>query len=107
MVLPCQPLGKPHLEEIEPDDGRIPGYGEEKVRRGRRQGPNPLLITEPDGIVRRKRGNIIVDEEGMTALRYVYAGGDVATGAATVILAIGTAKKAAHAIDRMLRHENV
>jgi len=69
------------------------------------QGPNPLLITELNGIVRGKRGTIIVDEDGRTALRYVYAGGDVATGAATVILAMGAAKKAAFAIDRMLREE--
>ena len=71
------------------------------------EGPNPLLISELDGIVRGKRSNIVVDEEGRTALRHVYAGGDVATGAATFILAMGAAKKAAHAIDRLLRDENV
>jgi len=38
-------------------------------------------------------------------MRKVFAGGDVATGAATVILAMGAAKSAAHAIDRMLREE--
>jgi glutamate synthase (NADPH/NADH) small chain len=70
------------------------------------RGPNPLLISELDGIVRGKRGNIIVDEEGRTALRHVYAGGDVTIGAATFILAMGAAKKAAHAIDRLLRDEN-
>jgi len=69
------------------------------------QGPNPLLINELDGIVRQKRGTIAVDGDGRTALRHVYAGGDVATGAATVILAMGAAKKAAHAIDRMLQEE--
>ena len=69
------------------------------------QDTNPLLISELNGIVRGKRGTIIVDEDGRTALRHVYAGGDVATGAATVILAMGAAKKAAFAIDRMLREE--
>jgi glutamate synthase (NADPH/NADH) small chain len=48
---------------------------------------------------------VIVDEEFRTSMRKVYAGGDVATGAATVILAMGAAKQAAHAIDRMLREE--
>jgi glutamate synthase (NADPH/NADH) small chain len=38
-------------------------------------------------------------------LRHVYAGGDVATGAATVILAMGAVKKAACAIDRMFQEE--
>ena len=70
-------------------------------------GPNLLLITELDGIVRGKRGNIIFDEEGRTALRHVYAGGDVAAGATTVILTMGAAKKAAHAIDRMRRNKKI
>jgi len=69
------------------------------------QGPNPLLINELPALVRGRRGNIIVDENGRSSIRHVYAGGDVATGAATVILAMGAAKKAAHAIDRMLREE--
>jgi glutamate synthase (NADPH/NADH) small chain len=71
------------------------------------QGPNPLLISELAGIVRSKRGNVIVDEDCRTALRHVFAGGDVATGAATVIQAMGAAKKAARAIDRMLSEEQI
>jgi glutamate synthase (NADPH/NADH) small chain len=67
------------------------------------QGPNPLLIRKLEGITYGKRGNIEVDDEGKTPLPRVYAAGDVATGAATVILAMGGAKKAARAIDRMLR----
>jgi glutamate synthase (NADPH/NADH) small chain len=67
------------------------------------QGPNPLLIREIPGLSIARRGNVIVDEDCRTSLMHVYAGGDVATGAATVILAMGAAKKAAHAIDCMLR----
>lgn len=69
------------------------------------QGPNPLLIGELPELKRGRRGNVIVDENGRSSLRKVFAGGDVATGAATVILAMGAAKTAAHAIDRMLREE--
>jgi len=69
------------------------------------QGPNPLLIGELPELKRGRRGNVIVDENGRTSMRKVFAGGDVATGAATVILAMGAAKTAAHAIDRMLREE--
>jgi len=58
----------------------------------------------PD-LKRERRGNLVVDADGQTALGRVYAGGDVATGAATVIWAMGSAKKAAAAIDRMLREE--
>jgi glutamate synthase (NADPH/NADH) small chain len=67
------------------------------------QGPNPLLIRKLEGIAYGRRGNIEVDEEGRSSIPRVFAAGDVATGAATVILAMGGAKKAARAIDRMLR----
>jgi glutamate synthase (NADPH/NADH) small chain len=70
------------------------------------QGPNPLLIRKLEGIRYGRKGNIMVDEEGSTNLDRVFAAGDVATGAATVILAMGGAKKAARAIDRMLRGSN-
>lgn len=41
-----------------------------------------------------KRGNIIADEEtGKTTKEGVFAGGDIVTGAATVILAMGAGKK--------------
>lgn len=67
------------------------------------QGPNPLLVRMLPGIGTGRRGNVIVDEEGRTDLVKVFAAGDIATGAATVILAMGGAKRAARAIDRMLR----
>ncbi len=67
------------------------------------QGPNPLLIRKLPGVEYGRKGNIIVAEDGRSSLPGFYAGGDVATGAATVILAMGSAKNAAHAIDRFLR----
>jgi glutamate synthase (NADPH/NADH) small chain len=69
------------------------------------QGPNPLLINELPELKRGKRGNVVTDRDGLTSIPRVYAGGDVATGAATVILAMGAAKKASLAIDRMLKEE--
>lgn len=69
------------------------------------QGPNPLLIRELPSLQCERRGNIKVDENGRTSIRHVFAGGDIATGASTVILAMGAAKRSAHAIDRMLREE--
>lgn len=67
------------------------------------QGPNPLLIKKLDGVRYGSKGNILVDEDGQSSLERVFAAGDVATGAATVILAMGGAKRAARAIDQMLR----
>jgi glutamate synthase (NADPH) small chain len=62
--------------------------------------PNPLIPrTTPDLVVSRK-GTIVIDETGRTAKQAVYAGGDVVTGAATVIQAMGAGRTAAEAIHR-------
>jgi glutamate synthase (NADPH/NADH) small chain len=67
------------------------------------QGPNPLVPeTTPDMEINR-RGNIVADEAtGKTSKPGVFAGGDIVTGAATVILAMGAGKKAARAINEYL-----
>ena len=57
------------------------------------QSPNPLLTSTSPGLDTQKWGGIIADEKtGATSIEGVYAGGDVVTGAATVILAMGAAK---------------
>lgn len=67
------------------------------------QTPNPLIRKTTKGLDTNKRGCIIADEEtGKTSKDHVYAGGDVVTGAATVILAMGAGKAAAAAIDEEL-----
>ena len=68
------------------------------------QGPNPLLLRMLPELARNKNGSVTVDETGKTSVAKIYAGGDVATGAATVILAMGTAKDAARAIDKALKN---
>ena len=47
-------------------------------------------------------GHIVTDDEGRTSKASVYAGGDIATGAATVIEAMGAGKRAAAAIHTYL-----
>lgn len=64
--------------------------------------PNPLIRSTTQGLEANKHGCIVADEDGLTSLPGVYAGGDAVTGAATVILAMGAGKKAAHAIDAYL-----
>ena len=67
------------------------------------QSPNPLIRQTTPGLDTQKWGGIIVDEETMkTSKEGVYAGGDVVTGAATVILAMGAGKSAAKAMDEYL-----
>lgn len=66
-------------------------------------GPNPLIPKTTPGLDITKKGNIIADPETMkTSKRGVFAGGDIVTGAATVIEAMGAGKKAAKAIDDYL-----
>ncbi len=67
------------------------------------QGPNPLLKQTTPDLEVNKKGNIIADEVGATSIPGVFAGGDIVTGAATVISAMGAGKKAALAIDEYLK----
>ncbi len=67
--------------------------------------PNPLLKTTTEGLETLRRGEIAVDENGKTSIEGVYCGGDAATGAATVIKAMGAGKVAAKAIDEYIRNK--
>ncbi len=70
------------------------------------QGPNPLVQSTTKGLETNKKGNIAAHEEtGATSKSGVFAGGDIVTGAATVILAMGAGKKAASAIDNYLQEK--
>lgn len=63
---------------------------------------NKLLLSQFKGLELNKWGYIKADEFGRTSIPKVFAGGDIVTGAATVILAMGAGKKAAQAIDEFL-----
>jgi glutamate synthase (NADPH/NADH) small chain len=66
-------------------------------------GPNPLLPTQTQGLELNKRGYIVADlETGKTKKPGVWAGGDIVTGSATVILAMGAGRKAANSIHEYL-----
>ena len=67
------------------------------------QTPNPLIKKTTKGLDTNSRGCIVADESGATSKPFVYAGGDVVTGAATVILAMGAGKTAANAIHEQLQ----
>jgi glutamate synthase (NADPH/NADH) small chain len=64
---------------------------------------NPLLTATAPELAINEWGYMVIDENGMTSLPGVFAGGDIVRGAATVILAMGDGKRAAGAIDRYLR----
>ena len=67
--------------------------------------PNPLIAATTPGLKTGRRGNIEADEEtGQTSRAKIWAGGDIVTGAATVILAMGAGRKAARSIHDYLMH---
>lgn len=66
--------------------------------------PNPLVPRTTPELQTTKWGTLVADPETMqTSLPGVFAGGDIVSGAATVILAMGHGRKAARAIDAYLR----
>jgi len=68
--------------------------------------PNPIIQRTTKGLEVTKWGTIVVDEAtGKTSLEGVYAGGDIVTGEATVISAMGAGKKAAKAIHEYLTNK--
>ena len=68
--------------------------------------PNPLISKTTKGIENDKRGCIIVEEEtSKTSREGIFAGGDIVTGAATVILAMKAGKNAAEDIDKYIKNK--
>ena len=64
--------------------------------------PNPLIRTSTPGLECEPWGGIKADENGQTSRKFIFAGGDAVSGAATVILAMGAGRKAAAAIIQAL-----
>ena len=69
------------------------------------QNPNPLLSRVTSELKTNKDGTIIVDNDFRTSIEGVFAGGDIITGADTVIAAMGAGKKAAIAIDNFIKKQ--
>jgi len=66
--------------------------------------PNPIIFKGSKILERNQKGTVVADEEtGATSKCGVFAGGDVVTGAATVISAMGAGKKAARAIGEYFK----
>jgi len=68
--------------------------------------PNPLLVNSTPGLDKNKHGCLVMkNDTSQTSKKWVYAGGDAVTGAATVILAAGAGKDAAAAIHKDLSEQ--
>ena len=90
-----RPIRKPGSEFIMEIDTAIPALGTR---------PNPIIPSTTKGLELTKWGTILTDEgTGSTSKERVWCGGDMATGAATVISAMGAARRAAISIDTWLK----
>jgi glutamate synthase (NADPH/NADH) small chain len=90
-----RPIAKPGSEFIIDVDAVIVALG---------TAPNPLITQTTRGLETGRRGTVVADEAtGRTVKTGVWAGGDVVTGAATVISAMGAGRQAAIDIDEYLR----
>lgn len=70
------------------------------------QNPNPLLPKTTAGLATNADGTIKVNNDFMASIPGVFAGGDITSGADTVISAMGAGKRAAAAIDRYIKSQN-
>lgn len=94
-----RPLPIPDSEFIFPVDTVIIAIG---------QKPNQLIAQTTSGLETTRWGTFVHDEEtGKTSRERIYCGGDVATGAATVILAMEAGRKAAKAIHKMILEKDL
>lgn len=91
-----KPVEKPDSEFLLEVDSVIMSIG---------TSPNPLIKNTTKGLETNAHGCIVTKENTQTSRIGVYAGGDAVTGAATVILAMGAGKSAAHAIDEYLKQQ--
>ncbi|HCT36253.1 MAG TPA: glutamate synthase (NADPH), homotetrameric [Firmicutes bacterium] len=90
----CRPVDIPNSEHTIETDTVIVATG---------QGPNPLLTRNCSALEVSRKGCLIVDPQtGQTNLPGVFAGGDIVSGGATVIAAMGAGRRAAMAIHEML-----
>src|SRR5574344_73467 len=65
--------------------------------------PNPIVPRSISGLELGRKNTIAVNEEMRSSIPYIYAGGDITRGGATVILAMGDGRKAAEKMDETLR----
>lgn len=68
--------------------------------------PNPLISATTKGLDTNQWECIVADDKGHTSREGIFAGGDIVTGAATVILAMGAGKDAAEGIDEYIKNKN-
>jgi glutamate synthase (NADPH/NADH) small chain len=64
--------------------------------------PNPIIARTTPGLATKRKGEVVADDSGRTSIPGVFAGGDIVTGSATVVTAMGMGRTAARAIHEYL-----
>jgi glutamate synthase (NADPH) small chain len=88
-----RPIAKPGTEYVIPCDEVVVAIGTRA---------NPLLTSTCPDLKLNRWGNVEVDDDGMTSIPGIFAGGDIVRGAATVILAMGDGKRSASAMHAFM-----
>ena len=104
----CMKLGEPDASGRRrpvPIEGNFETFEADTVIEAIGQTPNKLLLESFPQLKLNRWGNIETDEKLMTSVKGIFAGGDIVTGAATVIEAMGAGKKAAKSIIHYLSNE--
>ena len=65
--------------------------------------PNPIVPHSVEGLELGRKGTIAVNDDMQSSIPFIFAGGDIVRGGATVILAMGDGRRAAAAMDKQLR----
>ena len=65
--------------------------------------PNPIVPHSVEGLELGRKGTIAVNDDMQSSIPFIFAGGDIVRGGATVILAMGDGRRAATAMDKQLR----
>ncbi len=68
--------------------------------------PNPIVPRSIEGLELGRKNTIAVNDDMRSSIPYIYAGGDIVRGGATVILAMGDGRKAAARMDEYLRSQH-
>ena len=64
--------------------------------------PNPIVPHSVEGLELGRKGTIAVNDDMQSSIPFIFAGGDIVRGGATVILAMGDGRRAAAAMDKQL-----
>ena len=89
-----------------PKDGALFSMEVDEVIVAIGSSPNPIIPRTTKNLNLKKNGDIIIDDKYRTSIKGVFAGGDIVTGSATVVTAMGAGRMAAKSIHEYINNGN-